>query len=193
MAWHSRLLYHIVVYSMRLYFHHQTSTTGHCLRFGSASSFLLDLFLHSSPVVYWTPTNPGGSSFSVICFCLFILFMGFSRQECWSGLPSPSPVNHVLSYLSAITQPSWVVLYGMVQSFIELSKAIILVHFLWLWFPLCLLSEGWESTNTLPDGRDWLWGKLGLALVGRAMPSTSLIQFSAAGWGCALSLKFGLR
>ena len=24
---------------------------------------------------------------------LFILFMGFSRQECWSGLPFPSPVD----------------------------------------------------------------------------------------------------
>ena len=26
----------------------------------------------------------------------------------------------------------------------------------------------------LPDGREWLWGKLGLALVGRAMISKSL-------------------
>ena len=33
----------------------------------------------------------------------------------------------------------------------------------------------------LPDGRDWLWGKLGLALVGKAMLSKSLIQFSADG------------
>ena len=27
----------------------------------------------------------------------------------------------------------------------------------------------------LPDGRDWLWGKLGLALMGRAMLGKSLI------------------
>jgi len=40
----------------------------------------------------------------------------------------------------------------------------------------------------LPDGRDWLWGKLGLALVGKAMLSKSLIQFSADGWGCVPSL-----
>ena len=33
----------------------------------------------------------------------------------------------------------------------------------------------------LPDGRDWLWGKLGLALVGKAMLNKSLIQFSADG------------
>ena len=30
----------------------------------------------------------------------------------------------------------------------------------------------------LPDGRDWLWGKLGLVLNGRAMLGRSLIQFS---------------
>ena len=30
----------------------------------------------------------------------------------------------------------------------------------------------------LPDGRDWLWGKLGLVLVGKAMLSKSLIKFS---------------
>ena len=35
----------------------------------------------------------GGSSFSVIFFCLFKLFMGLSWQECWSGLPFPSPVQ----------------------------------------------------------------------------------------------------
>jgi len=35
----------------------------------------------------------------------------------------------------------------------------------------------------LPDGRDWLWGKLGFALVGKAMLSKSLIQFSDNGWG----------
>ena len=40
----------------------------------------------------------------------------------------------------------------------------------------------------LLDGRDWLWGKLGIALVVRAMLSKSLIQFSADGWACAPSL-----
>ena len=46
------------------------STTGHLFHFGSASSFLLELFLHSSPVAYWTPPDLGGSSFIVISFCL---------------------------------------------------------------------------------------------------------------------------
>ena len=50
-----------------------TSTTGHCFRFGSVSSFFLELFFHSSPVAYWAPTDLGSSSFSVIYFCLFIV------------------------------------------------------------------------------------------------------------------------
>ena len=41
-------------------------------------------------------------------FCLFILFMGFSRQEYWSGLPFPSPIDHSLSKLPTMTCLSWV-------------------------------------------------------------------------------------
>ena len=77
-----------------------------CFCFGSLSSFFLELFLHWSPVLYWVPTNLGSSSFSILSFCLFILFMGFSRQEYWSGLPFLSPVNHILSELSTRTHPS---------------------------------------------------------------------------------------
>ena len=63
-----------------------TSITSHihnwrCFHFGSISSFFLELFLHSSPVAYWAPTDLGSSSFSVLPFCLFIPFTGFSRQE----------------------------------------------------------------------------------------------------------------
>ena len=35
------------------------------------------------------------------CSAFFMLFMGFSRQECWSGLPFPSPVDHALSACNA--------------------------------------------------------------------------------------------
>ena len=80
-----------------------TSTTGCCFCFGSLSSFFLELFLHWSSVAYWVPTDLGSSSFSVLSFCLFILFMGFSRQEYWSSLPFPSPVDHILSELSTMT------------------------------------------------------------------------------------------
>ena len=81
--------------------------------FGSISSFFLELFLHWSLVAYSALTDLGSSSISVLSFCLFILFMGFSRQEYWSGLPFPSPVDHILSELSTTTHPSWVALHGM--------------------------------------------------------------------------------
>ena len=50
-----------------------TPTTGCCFCFGSISSIFLELFLYSSPVAYWAPTNLGSSSFSVLSFCLFIM------------------------------------------------------------------------------------------------------------------------
>ena len=122
------------------------STTGLCFHFGSMSSFVLELFLHFSPVAYWAPTNLGSSSFSVLSFCLFILFMGFSRQEYWSDLPFLSPVDHILSELSTMICPSWVALHGMAHSLIELDKAVVhlirLVSFLWLWSSVCLPSDG---------------------------------------------------
>ena len=122
------------------------STTGRCFCFGSISSFFLELFLHWSPVAYWAPTDLGSSSFNVLYFCLFILFMGFSRQEYWNGLSFPSPVDHILSKLCTMTCPSWVVLHGMAHSFSELDKAVVhvirLVNFLWLWFSGCLASDG---------------------------------------------------
>ena len=44
-------------------------------------------------------------------FCLSLLFLGFSRQEYWSGLPFSSPVGHVLSELTTMTRPPWVALH----------------------------------------------------------------------------------
>ena len=101
-----------------------TSTAGCCFCFGFISSFFLEVLLYVSPVAYWASTNLGRSSFSVLSFCLFILFMGFSRQEYWSGLPFPSPGYHVLSELSTMICPSWVALHSMAHSFIELDKAV---------------------------------------------------------------------
>ena len=123
-----------------------TSTTGCCFCFGSVSSLFLELFLHCSPVAHWAPTNLGSSSFSVLSICLFILFLGFSKQEYWSGLPFPSPVDHVLSELSTMTCLSWVALHGLANSFIELDKAVAqvisLISFLWLL--VFILSAFWQ-------------------------------------------------
>ena len=53
--------------------------------------------------------------------------------------------DHILSELSIIIHPSWVALYGMAHSFIELDKAVVhvirLVSFLCLWFLVCPLME----------------------------------------------------
>ena len=98
---------------------------GCCFCFGSISSFFMELFLHWAPVAYWAPTNLGSSSFSLLSFCLFLLFMGFSRQEYWSVLPFPPPMDHILSELSTMTCPSCVALHGMAHSFIELDKAVL--------------------------------------------------------------------
>ena len=110
-----------------------SSTTRCCFCFGFVSSFFLELFLHWSPVSYWAPTDLGSSSFSVLSFCLFILFMGFSKQEYWSGLPFPSPVDHILSDLSTMTHLSCVAPQAWL-SFIELDKAVVPVWLDWLVF-----------------------------------------------------------
>ena len=74
--------------------------------------------------------------------------MGLSRQEYWSGLPFPSPVDHILLELSSMTHLSWVALKGMAHGVIELNKAVVHVirnvSFLWLWFSVCLPSDGEE-------------------------------------------------
>ena len=68
--------------------------------------------------------QPGGSFYGVTYVCLFIPFMGFSWQGYQSSFPFPPPVDHVLSELSIMTNPSWVILHGMAHSFIELCKPL---------------------------------------------------------------------
>jgi len=93
-----------------------TSTTAGCFCFGPVSSFFVEQFLCSSPEAYWTLIDLGGSSSSILSFCLFTLFMGFWRQGYWSGLPFPSPVDHVLSELPTMARLSWVALHSMVPA-----------------------------------------------------------------------------
>ena len=108
-----------------------TSTTGYCFCFGSVPLFFLELFLHWSPVAYWAPTNLGKSSFSVLSFCLFILFMGSQDKN-------TEVVCHSFSQRTTFYQnsPPWP--YTAWFSFIELDKAVVhvirLVSYLWLWF-----------------------------------------------------------
>ena len=139
-----------------------TSTSGYCFCFGSIPSFFLGLFLHWSLVAYWASTDPGSSPFCILSFCLFILFMGFSRQEYWQGLPFPSPVDYILSDLSTMTihlgwpHTAWL-------SFIELDKAVS------VWSDCLVFSDYgfsvsvlWCSLATLTISLGfllpWMWG-----------------------------------
>ena len=110
-----------------------TPTAGYCFCFGSIPSFFLELFLRWSPAAIWTPTDLGSSSFSILSFSLFILFMGFSRQEYWSGLPFllqwTTFCQTSLPWPTRLGWPYWAWL-----SFIELDKAVVLVWLYWLVF-----------------------------------------------------------
>jgi len=75
-TWHSRILCNIPLYCIPL---GKDFTPFHIwvlFCFGSICSFFLELFLHWSPEAYWATTKLGSSSFSVVSFSLFILFMG---------------------------------------------------------------------------------------------------------------------
>ena len=107
-------------------------STAKC-HFHSDSHFILSGAVSNYPLLFPSGIldtyQPGGegrcSSSRVISFCLFILFVGFLRQEYWSGLPFPPHLDYVLSELSTMTCPSWVALHGMAHSFIELDKAVV--------------------------------------------------------------------
>ena len=123
----------IVFCSIGLYFHHKSHPQL------SAIFLWLHLFILSGVIyllIFSSILGTYQSGVGVISFCLFILFMGFTRQEYWSGLLFPSPVDHILSELSNMTHPSQVALHGMAHSFIELDTAVVhvtrLVSFLWL-------------------------------------------------------------
>ena len=99
----------------------------------------------------------------------FILFMGFSKQEYWTGLPFPSLVDHILSDLSTMTRPSWWAHMAWL-GFIELDKAVVhvirLTRFLWLWF-VCLHSDASHNTDHLT----WVSLTLGIGYLFTAAPA----------------------
>ena len=112
-AWNWGIGNHLVILGKRTGCEKESCTEVLTLIWCSGVNTLLELFLRWSPVAYWAHTGLGSSTFSALSFCLFILFMGFSRQEHWNGLPFPSPVDHILSDLSTMTHPSWVAPHGM--------------------------------------------------------------------------------
>ena len=112
-----------------------TSTAEYCFCFGSIPSFFLELFLHWFPVAYRAPTDRGSSSFSILSFCLFILFIGVLKAGILKWLANPFYSGpHFVRTLHH--DPS--ILHGLAHSFIELDKAVVhvirLASCLWLWF-----------------------------------------------------------
>ena len=128
-----------------------TSTAECHFCFGPAASFFLGLLviaLHSSPAAYWTPSDIEGSSSSVISFCLFILFMGFTRQEYQSGLPVPPQVEHILPVPWPGIKPMPPALEGKVLTTGLPRKSL-------KWFVNDGLGFGISSRNMLHEGRDF--------------------------------------
>ena len=152
----------IFLYNIGLCFHHQTypqlgivSALAQPLHsFCSYFSTLLRSILGT----YWF-RGVGVHLSVVISFCLFILFMGFSRPECWSCLPFPSLVDHILSELSTMT--SWMAqMVWLIKLYKTVIEVIILVSFL---IVVSILSALWwmriRGLCKLPDQRVWLWRK----------------------------------
>ena len=91
-------------------------------------SLLLRLFILSgviSPLISSSilgTYSPGEFIFQCHIFAFSYCSWG-SHSKNWSGLPFPSPVDHILSKLLTMTCPSWVALHGMAHHFIKLDKA----------------------------------------------------------------------
>ena len=100
------------------------STTGYCFCFGSIPSFFLKSFLHWSPVAYWTPTDLGSSSSSILSFCLSYCSWGSQGKNtevvCYSLLQWTTFYQ---------TSPPWPDRLGWPHrawlSFIELDQAVV--------------------------------------------------------------------
>jgi len=100
-----------------------TYTTESHFCFGPASSFFLKIFLPSSPVAYWTPTNL--VIFQCHIFWPFHTVHGILKARIleWFAIPfssGPCLVRTLLYDLYAL-----VPLHGMSHSFIELHKLLL--------------------------------------------------------------------
>ena len=114
-----------------------TSATGHRFLFGSASSFFLELVLHSSPLAYWIPLNQWGRVVHLLVSYLFAFSYcswGSQGKNADVVFPIPFSSGPSLSKLFTMTHLSWVALHSVAHSFTELGKVVVhmisLVNFL---------------------------------------------------------------
>ena len=99
-----------------------TSMAGHCFHFGSISSFFLELFLHSSPVSYSAPRE---FIFHIICFCIFILLTGFSKQDYWCLYTSNEISEREIKETTTFTIARKRVKYLGIEKFFKLSLLLV--------------------------------------------------------------------
>ena len=122
-----------------------TSTTGCRLHFRSAFSFLLELFLHSSPVVYSILTNLCGFFFQIHIYLPFNTIHWVLKARWWRVLPFLSPVPlFVRTLLCDLSMALHTMAHSLINLFQIVIQVIILVCFLLLWFSFCLPSDRWE-------------------------------------------------
>ena len=70
-------------------FYHQIHPQWVSFLIWPRSSFFLELFLISSPIVYWKPTNLSGSCSGVISFCLWLCgSQGKNTGVSWCEMPN---------------------------------------------------------------------------------------------------------
>ena len=137
------------------------STTGFYFRFGSIPSFFLELFLHWSPVAYWAPTYLGSSSFRVLSFCLFMLFIGSQGRNteviCHSLLQRTTFCQPSLPWSIHFGGPTWLGLVSRVRQDCGLWSDLLVVCdcVFSLSAPWCPLSV---PTILLGFLLPWTWG-----------------------------------
>ena len=120
-----------------------TSTTGCHVCFCSTFSFLVELFLHSSPVAYPIPTNLWGFIFQIHIYLPFDTVHGVLKAKWWRGLPFPSPILlFVRTLLCDLSMAQHTMAHSLLNLFKAVIHVIILVCFLLLWFSFCLPSDG---------------------------------------------------
>ena len=123
-----------------------TSTTGCCFYLDSIYSFFLEFF---SPLIsrsilgtYW----PGEFIFQCPIILPFHTVHGVLKARILKRLAIPFSRGPRFVRIFHHDLSSWVALCGMAHSFTELDKAAVhvirLVSFLWLWFSVCLPSDG---------------------------------------------------